>query len=58
VEESKSTKGKAGIRVLEFVEAGGGVDYENRNSTVSRIRFGVVVDPITKEELRKKMESN
>lgn len=43
VEESKATGGKAGIKVLQFAEAGGGIDNITKNSTVSRIRFGVSV---------------
>jgi len=42
--------GKTGIRVLQFAEAGGKISKENKNSTVSRISFGVHVDTITKQE--------
>ena len=41
VENNKSKKGKAGIRVLELGELGGGIYKESKNSTVSRIQFGV-----------------
>lgn len=41
VEENKTKGGKAGIKVLEFGELGGGIDKEMKNSTVSRIQFGV-----------------
>lgn len=53
VEENQSIDGKAGIKVLHFVEAGGSVNQENRSSTVSRVRFGVTVDIHTKEALAK-----
>ena len=41
VEENKTKRGKAGIKVLEFAELGGGIDKEIKNSTVSRIQFGI-----------------
>ena len=50
VEETDSKSGKAGIRVLQFAEAGGDLTKENKNSTVSRIQFGVHIDAMTKEE--------
>ncbi|HAT73636.1 MAG: hypothetical protein US30_C0009G0023 [Candidatus Moranbacteria bacterium GW2011_GWF2_36_839] len=50
VEEKDSKNGKAGIRVLQFAEAGGDISKENKNSTVSRIQFGVHIDSMTKEE--------
>jgi hypothetical protein len=49
-EETDTKSGKAGIRVLQFVEAGGDISKENKNSTVSRIQFGVRIDSMTKEE--------
>ena len=49
--EKESTKGgKAGIKVLEFVEGGGALESISRNSTVTRIRFGVQVSSATKAE--------
>ena len=50
VEEKNAKDGKAGIRVLQFAEAGGNISKENKNSTVSRIQFGVHIDSMTKEE--------
>ena len=40
-EEGDVKKGKAGIRVLQFIEGGGELSKEVKNSTVSRIQFGV-----------------
>ena len=50
VEETGSKSGKAGIKVLQFAQAGGDLSKENKNSTVSRIQFGVHIDAMTKEE--------
>lgn len=50
VEETDTKSGKAGIRVLQFVEGGGDMSKENKNSTVSRIKFGIHIDAMTKEE--------
>jgi len=51
VQDTVAGKGKAGIKVLQFVEAGGDLSKEKLNSTVSRIRFGVHIDFMTKDEL-------
>jgi hypothetical protein len=49
--ETADTKsGKAGIKVLQFAEAGGDISQENRNSTVSRITFGLRIESRTKQE--------
>ena len=40
-----------GIKVLSFIDAGGKSSREVINSTVSRIRFGVNVDRLTKKEM-------
>ncbi|MDP3997649.1 MAG: hypothetical protein Q8P73_04085 [bacterium] len=50
VEEKNSKSGKAGIRVLQFAEGGGDIAKENKNSTVSRVKFGVHIEAMTKEE--------
>lgn len=50
VEDSTSASGKAGIKVFSIVEGGADTAKETRNSTVSRIKFGVHVDRFTKEE--------
>ena len=55
VEETDSKGGKAGIKVLRFVEGSGGLSKENKNSTISRIKFGVVISPQTKEENTKQI---
>lgn len=43
-------EGKSGVRVLELVEVGGKVSKENKNTTVSRIKFGVHINKKTKEQ--------
>ena len=43
VEKKDGKGGKAGVRVLEFVEVGGKKFSETANTTVSRVRFGVRV---------------
>jgi hypothetical protein len=50
VEDTVSGTGKAGIRVFSVLEGGGEASKELRNSTVSRIQFGVHVDRFTKCE--------
>ncbi len=52
VEETGSTEGKTSVRVLQFAEAGGSISKENKNSTVSRVKFGIRIDSMTKEEVR------
>ena len=49
-ESTKNAKGKSGIRVLEFAEVGGNLERSNKNSSVSRIKFGLRIDPFTKQE--------
>lgn len=49
-EDNVSAGGRAGIKVLHFVEGGGKYDSQFKNSTVSRIQFGVYVDALTKDE--------
>jgi len=56
VEDVDKKSGKAGIRVLEFAEAGGDVMQEVKNSTISRIKFGVYVDGLTKDEDERRRE--
>lgn len=48
--EKGTSNGGAGIRVLHFVEIGGKVGNEVTNTTVSRIKFGVQVSSIKKDE--------
>lgn len=47
-EDKKS--GKAGIKVLSFAEGGGDIAKSETNSTVSRVKFGIYVEPFTKAE--------
>ncbi len=49
-EDATKTGGKAGVRVLHFVEGGGDISKEIKSSTVSRIKFGVYIDTWTKQE--------
>lgn len=51
-EETNAKSGKAGVKVLQFAEGGGSMSKENKNSTVSRVKFGVRIDSMTKEEER------
>lgn len=51
--ETKDGKeGKAGIKVWQVLEGGGGLSSEIKNSTITRIKFGVYIDELTKEEER------
>ncbi|MDO8463449.1 MAG: hypothetical protein Q7S96_04245 [bacterium] len=58
VEQETNVTGKGGIRVLHFVEAGGDVGEQTRNATVSRVQFGVKIDPWTKEEEKRQREEH
>ncbi|MBI4138001.1 MAG: hypothetical protein HY482_00175 [Candidatus Wildermuthbacteria bacterium] len=61
VEKENTKGGKVGIKVLEFVEGGGTLESISRNSTVTRIRFGVHVSSATKaeeESERNRMKKN
>lgn len=49
-EDVTSATGKAGIKVFSLIEGGGEAAREVKNSTVSRIKFGVHVDRWTKQE--------
>lgn len=50
VETKSKAEGEAEIKVLAFVGAGGKVGQETTNSTITRIKFGVNVDRLTREE--------
>lgn len=50
VESDSSQSGKAGIKVWEFLEGGGELKKNNKNSEVSRISFGVNVEQSSKKE--------
>ena len=49
-EENQTAAGKAGVKVLKFIEAGGDLSKENKSSTVSRISFGLRINSFTKDE--------
>jgi len=53
VEETDAKSGKAGVRVLQLVEGGGEISKSAKNSTISRISFGLNIDSWTKEEQEK-----
>ena len=50
VEREQGGSGKVGIQVWSFVEGKGQIAKQIRNSTVSRVKFGIHVDAQTKEE--------
>lgn len=50
VESASEKGGGGGIKVLELIKAEGKISSENKNSTVSRIKFGVQIDTNTKQE--------
>jgi hypothetical protein len=50
VEESDAKSGGGGIKVIHFAEASGQATKSVKNSTVSRIQFGVKIDELTKDE--------
>lgn len=43
IENTTDAEGRGDIKVLEFLQAGGGISRITKNSTVSRIKFGVNV---------------
>ena len=50
VEEETRAQGKAGVKVLSVIDAGGDVSKNKKNLTNHRIAFGVNVDHWTKAE--------
>lgn len=50
VERSDRKKGDVGVKVIEFVQGQGEMTRESKNSTVSRVKFGVNVSGQTKAE--------
>jgi len=50
VENSTEKSGSAGIKVLEFAKSDGKMSSESKNSTVSRVKFGINFETLTKEE--------
>ena len=51
VEDATASSGKAGIKVFQVIEGGGDVSKESKNSSVSRIKFGVHISESTKKEI-------
>lgn len=49
-EKKGTTTGKAGVKVLGIAEGGGKLEKESKTSVVSRVKFGVRVDPHTRQE--------
>ncbi len=49
-ETKDKANGKTSLRVLELADAGAELGKEGRNSTVSRIVFGLSIDSSTREE--------
>lgn len=52
VESTDSGNGGGGIKVLGIGQIGASVSTEQKNSTVSRVSFGVDISEYTKEETR------
>jgi len=50
VEDTIAGDGKAGVKIFQVLDAGGSVSKEVKNAQVSRIKFGVHVDRLTKQE--------
>lgn len=57
-ESYSGTSGGGGIKVLQFIEAGAKAEVSDKNSTVSRIKFGVQIDSRTKEEVETMKQKN
>lgn len=54
VSAETASKGDAGIKVMAFLDIGGGREY--KNSSISRINFAVHIDPETKEQVKKRRD--
>jgi len=50
-DSSTARSGKAGVKVLQFAEAGGNLETQQKNSTVSRVQFGLYIGYRTKAEV-------
>ena len=50
VEDSIKGEGSAGIKIFQVIEGGGDIAKKIKNSTVSRIKFGIDIDRWTKSE--------
>jgi hypothetical protein len=49
-ENTSGKSGRAGVKVLQFAEGGGQIGESNKNSTVTRIKFGLHINSKTKDE--------
>ena len=49
-EHATKGSGAAGVKVLSFVKGEGEYEKANKSSTVSRVKFGVDIYPLTKSE--------
>lgn len=49
-EDSQGENAGAGIKVLSFLDLGGGLESQQKNSSVSRIKFSVMVFPHKKAD--------
>src|SRR5260221_10212895 len=49
-DKTDTKAGKTGVRVLQFAEAGGKIESQQKNSTVSRVQFGLYIGYETKAE--------
>lgn len=54
VESNNSTEAGGGIKVFQVIQAEGAMTMETKNSSITRIKFGVHVEPLTKDEREKK----
>lgn len=54
-EDASSASGSAGIKIFQMVAGGGKLSKELRNSSVSRIKFGVYVDNLNKQQKAQQM---
>ena len=57
VEDSTNKGGKAGIKVFQLVEGGGEISREVKNSSVSRVKFGVYISKRLKEDAARSLNS-
>ena len=53
IEDATKSSGKAGIKVFQVIEGGGDMSKELKNSSVSRIKFGVYVNKLNNPDQKK-----
>jgi hypothetical protein len=56
VDDSMSSGGKIGIDVLPFINGSGKTSKELRNTSESRIKFGIYISTATKATIKKQRE--